>query len=113
MRIRSLSVIPCSISSFSIAKRIHHIDEGNDILRREAAKLLFRQRCNPFKQGLFIGRQPHHSHRWLSGGAHRRDLMRPFPADLRRMWPISTRVNKPENDDRSIIEPIDLVIDAA
>jgi hypothetical protein len=24
-----------------------------------------------------------------------------------RMWPISTRVNKPENDDPSIVEPID------
>src|SRR5262245_64789441 len=36
------------------------------------------------------------------------DLMRPFPAHLMRMWPISTRVNKPENDDPSIIEPIEL-----
>jgi len=36
------------------------------------------------------------------------NLMRPFPADLMRMWPISTRVNKPENDDSSIIEPIEL-----
>ena len=34
--------------------------------------------------------------------------MRPFPAGLMRMWPISTRVNKPENDDASIIEPIQL-----
>jgi hypothetical protein len=25
-----------------------------------------------------------------------------------RMWPISTRVNKPENDDASIVEPIEL-----
>jgi len=25
-----------------------------------------------------------------------------------RMWPISTRVNKPENDDPSILEPIEL-----
>jgi hypothetical protein len=25
--------------------------------------------------------------------------MRPFPAEPMRMWPISTRVNKPENDD--------------
>jgi hypothetical protein len=25
-----------------------------------------------------------------------------------RMWPISTRVNKPENDDPSILEPIKL-----
>ena len=42
-----------------------------------------------------------------------RDLMRPFPADLMRMWPISTRVNKPENDDASILEPIELATDAA
>jgi hypothetical protein len=34
--------------------------------------------------------------------------MRPFPADLIRMWPISTRVNKPENADPSIVEPIAL-----
>jgi hypothetical protein len=25
-----------------------------------------------------------------------------------RMWPISTMVNKPENDDPSIVEPIEL-----
>jgi hypothetical protein len=25
-----------------------------------------------------------------------------------RMWPISIRVNKPENDDPSIVEPIEL-----
>jgi hypothetical protein len=25
-----------------------------------------------------------------------------------RMWPISTRVNKPENDDSSLLEPINL-----
>jgi hypothetical protein len=30
-----------------------------------------------------------------------------------RMWPISTRVNKPENDDTSIVEPIDLASSAA
>jgi hypothetical protein len=29
------------------------------------------------------------------------------------MWPISTGVNKPENDDRSIVEPIELAPDAA
>jgi hypothetical protein len=27
-----------------------------------------------------------------------RDVMRPFPAELMRMWPISTWGNKPEND---------------
>jgi hypothetical protein len=33
--------------------------------------------------------------------------------DLMRMWPISARVNKPENDDPSIVEPIELATDAA
>jgi len=28
-------------------------------------------------------------------------------------WPISTRVNKPENDDPSIVEPIELATNAA
>ena len=34
--------------------------------------------------------------------------MRPYPAEPMRMWPISTRVNKPDNDDPSIVEPIEL-----
>jgi len=42
-----------------------------------------------------------------------RDVMRPFPADLMRIWPISTRVNKPENDAPQIIEPVGLASDAA
>ena len=51
--------------------------------------------------------------RWLSDEPDSRDLLRPFPADVMRMWPISTRVNKPENDDPSIIEPVELASDAA
>jgi putative SOS response-associated peptidase YedK len=47
--------------------------------------------------------------RWLSDEPDPRDLMRPFPAEPMRMWPISTRVNKPENDDPSIVEPIELI----
>jgi putative SOS response-associated peptidase YedK len=39
--------------------------------------------------------------------------MRPLPASLMRTWPISTRVNKPENDDPSIIEPVELENNAA
>jgi putative SOS response-associated peptidase YedK len=44
--------------------------------------------------------------RWLGEEPDPRDLMRPFPAELMRMWPISTRVNKPENDDSSVLHPI-------
>ena len=43
---------------------------------------------------------------WLGEDPDPPGLMRQFPADLMRMWPISTRVNKPENDDPSILEPI-------
>jgi putative SOS response-associated peptidase YedK len=51
--------------------------------------------------------------RWLGDGPDPRDLMRAFPADLTRMWPISTRVNKPENDDASVVEPIELRAETA
>ncbi len=42
--------------------------------------------------------------RWLSDHPDRHDLLKPYPAGPMRMWPISTRVNKPEKDDPSIIE---------
>ena len=49
--------------------------------------------------------------RWLSDDRH--GLMRLFPAEPMRMWPISTRVKKPENDDPCIVEPIELATSAA
>jgi putative SOS response-associated peptidase YedK len=51
--------------------------------------------------------------RWLGDEPDPRDLMRPFPPDLKPMWRIATRVNKPEIDDASIVEPIELNTDAA
>ncbi len=51
--------------------------------------------------------------RWLSDEPDPRELMVPFPAEPMRMWPISTRVNKPENDDASILEPVKLASSAA
>ena len=46
--------------------------------------------------------------RWLSDEPDPHELMQPFPAGPMRIWPISTRVNKPENDDPSIVKPIEL-----
>ena len=46
--------------------------------------------------------------RWLGNDKESADLMRPFPAEPMRVWPISTRVNKPENDDPLIVERIEL-----
>jgi putative SOS response-associated peptidase YedK len=51
--------------------------------------------------------------RWLSEEPDPGDLMRPFPGEPMRMRPISSRVNKPENDDPSIVEPIALATSAA
>ena len=45
---------------------------------------------------------------WLSDHPDPRALMRPFPAGPMRMWPVSARVNKPENDDPGIVEPLEL-----
>jgi len=44
--------------------------------------------------------------RWLSDEPDPHDLMQPFSTDPMRMWPISTRVNKPENDEPSILDPL-------
>jgi putative SOS response-associated peptidase YedK len=46
--------------------------------------------------------------RWLSTiEPDPHDLLVPFPAELMMMWPISTRVNKPGNDDAAILEPLE------
>jgi putative SOS response-associated peptidase YedK len=44
--------------------------------------------------------------RWLSVEPDPHDLLAPFPPDLMEMWPISTRVNSPTNDDPSVLEPV-------
>jgi putative SOS response-associated peptidase YedK len=44
--------------------------------------------------------------RWLSAiEPDPRDLMVPYPSEPMTMWPISARVNKPDNDDPAILEP--------
>ena len=43
--------------------------------------------------------------RWLGAEADPHDLLVTFPAESMTMWPISTRVNKPENDDASLLDP--------
>jgi putative SOS response-associated peptidase YedK len=43
--------------------------------------------------------------RWLGEEPDPRDLLMPFPADLLVMWPVSTRVNSPDNNDASLLDP--------
>jgi putative SOS response-associated peptidase YedK len=44
--------------------------------------------------------------RWIGEEADPHDLMKPYPADLMTMWPISTRVNSTSNDDPNILTPL-------
>jgi putative SOS response-associated peptidase YedK len=45
--------------------------------------------------------------RWLANvEPDPRDLLVPFPSEPMAMWPIGMRVNKPENDDAAILEPV-------
>jgi putative SOS response-associated peptidase YedK len=44
--------------------------------------------------------------RWLGEESDPRDLLSPFPAGRMRKWPVSTRVNKPENNDPSILNEV-------
>ena len=43
--------------------------------------------------------------RWLGVEPNPHGLLTPFPADLMVMWPVSTRVNSPDNDDASLLDP--------
>lgn len=50
---------------------------------------------------------PENYKRWLSTvEPDPRDLLVPFPSELMTMWPISTRVNTPRNDDPDILTPV-------
>src|SRR6266446_4618053 len=35
-----------------------------------------------------------------------KELLKPFPAERMKMWPISPRMNSPDNDDEEIVKPI-------
>ena len=45
--------------------------------------------------------------RWLSDiEPDPHDLLKPYPAELMTMWPVSRRVNRPANDEPSILDPV-------
>ena len=43
--------------------------------------------------------------RWLGQEPDPDDLLVPFASDFMAMWPVSKRVNSPENDDASLLDP--------
>ena len=51
--------------------------------------------------------------RWLGFGPDPRDLLVPFPSEPMTIWPISRRVNSPNNDDQRLLEEISRPADIA
>ena len=51
--------------------------------------------------------------RWLGLEPDPRDLLVPFPSEPMTIWPISRRVNSPDNDDERLLEEISRPADIA
>jgi hypothetical protein len=49
--------------------------------------------------------RPEDYERWLGPEADPRDMLQPFPPELMTVWPVSTRVNTPRNDDPDLLVP--------
>jgi putative SOS response-associated peptidase YedK len=49
--------------------------------------------------------------RWLGLGLDPHDLLVSYPSEMMTMWPISTRVNRPENDELSILDGVQEPVD--
>jgi len=45
--------------------------------------------------------------RWLGEEPDPADLIRPYPADEITAWPVSTRVNKADNEDAGLLDAVD------
>lgn len=45
--------------------------------------------------------------RWLGEEPNPADLMMPFPSELMKIWPVSTRVNNVRNQEADLLEPIE------
>ena len=44
--------------------------------------------------------------RWLDEQPEADELLKPFPADLMVMWPVSQRVSNVGNDDADLVQPV-------
>jgi putative SOS response-associated peptidase YedK len=49
-------------------------------------------------------REPKSYERWLGPDTDPHDLLITYPSEPMAMWPISTRVNSPDNDDPSLLD---------
>ena len=47
--------------------------------------------------------------RWLANiEPDPRDLLEPYPSEAMKIWPVSTRVNSPKNDDPDLLAPVEV-----
>jgi putative SOS response-associated peptidase YedK len=55
--------------------------------------------------------EPRSYEQWLDLEPDPHDLLITYPSELMTMWPISTRVNKSENDDPSLLDRVEEPVD--
>ena len=63
----------------------------------------------PFHNRMPVILEPKDYDRWLEPGDPARppvDLLRPYPADRMRAWPVSARVGNVRNNDPTLLEPV-------
>jgi len=63
----------------------------------------------PFHNRMPVILEPKDYDRWLEPGDPARppvDLLRPYPADRMRAWPVSARVGNVRNNDPALLEPV-------
>jgi putative SOS response-associated peptidase YedK len=49
---------------------------------------------------------PEDYERWLDPRQPVQDLLQPYPAELMKVYPVSLRVNRPQNDDPTLLDPL-------
>lgn len=65
--------------------------------------------CQPVHDRMPVILAPENYARWLDvAEVDPADLLRPYDSPAMHAYPVSTKVNSPKNDDRSLIEPLEI-----
>jgi putative SOS response-associated peptidase YedK len=87
------------------------VAEGASMLPTSKARIYCRPSdcylCGRLHTEPVILAEEHHE-KWLGEieDGDLKELLKPYPADQMKMWPISPRVNSPKNDDEAILSSI-------
>jgi len=74
---------------------------GNELMKR-----IHNTGAHPFRMPALLAREDREQ--WLAGTAtDAKSALKPYPQDCMVAYQVSTRVNSPKNNDRTLVEPVD------